>query len=98
MSARNVSACSAEEALMALGGGTPRGTRVEVTVQVEKETAEAPKVVEQPVNHRPRVAGRAKYGIWNRALPGLIDCFAVRWMRARRRDVAAREEPPQALE
>ncbi|MEE2680936.1 MAG: glycosyltransferase family 2 protein [Planctomycetota bacterium] len=42
-------------------------------------------VIETPVRHRPRVAGEAKYGIWNRALPGLIDCFAVRWMRARRR-------------
>jgi len=42
-------------------------------------------VVEVETNHRPRVAGDAKYGIWNRALPGLIDCFAVRWMRSRRR-------------
>ena len=42
-------------------------------------------VIETPVRHRPRVAGEAKYGIWNRALPGLIDCFAVRWMRGRRR-------------
>lgn len=41
-------------------------------------------VVEYPVHHRPRVAGRAKYGVWNRAIPGLIDCFAVRWMRSRR--------------
>lgn len=55
-------------------------------------------VVEQPVDHRPRVAGQAKYGIWNRAIPGLIDCFAVRWMRARRRDVAAEEDTPQPLE
>lgn len=55
-------------------------------------------VVECPVNHRPRVAGEAKYGIWNRALPGLIDCFAVRWMRARRRDVCAEEQSPQGLE
>ncbi|TVQ55309.1 MAG: glycosyltransferase, partial [Phycisphaerales bacterium] len=31
-------------------------------------------VIEVPVKHRPRTAGRAKYGIWNRALPGLIDC------------------------
>lgn len=46
-------------------------------------------VVEMPVNHRPRVAGETKYGlgILQRALPGLIDCFAVRWMRARRRPV-----------
>ncbi|TVQ52312.1 MAG: hypothetical protein EA377_10530, partial [Phycisphaerales bacterium] len=35
--------------------------------------------------------GRAKYGIWNRALPGLIDCFAVRWMRSRRRRIDATE-------
>ncbi len=55
-------------------------------------------VVECPVNHRPRVAGEAKYGIWNRALPGLIDCFAVRWMRSRRRDVHAEEQTPQELE
>lgn len=45
-------------------------------------------VVEVPVSHRPRIAGRAKYGIWNRAIPGLLDCFAVRWMRNRRRPVA----------
>jgi dolichol-phosphate mannosyltransferase len=45
------------------------------------------KVVEMPVNHRPRVAGVAKYGVWNRAIPGLIDCLAVRWMRNRRRPV-----------
>lgn len=42
-------------------------------------------VIEVPVSHRPRTAGRAKYGVWNRALPGMIDCFAVRWMRNRRR-------------
>lgn len=44
-------------------------------------------VVEQPVNHRPRVAGETKYGmgITKRAIPGLIDCFAVRWMNKRRR-------------
>jgi len=46
------------------------------------------RVVEVPVGHRPRIAGTAKYGVWNRALPGLIDCFAVRWMRARRRPVS----------
>lgn len=47
-------------------------------------------VVELPVNHRHRHAGETKYGagISKRAIPGLIDCFAVRWMRARRRPVA----------
>jgi len=57
-------------------------------------------VVEVPVNHRPRVAGEAKYGIGNRAIPGLIDCFAVRWMRHRRRptqyEVIAEGRPTDA--
>ena len=42
-------------------------------------------VIETPVGHRPRTAGQTHYGIWNRAIPGLIDCLAVRWMRKRRR-------------
>ena len=41
------------------------------------------KVVERDVNHRPRGAGSAKYGIGNRALRGLRDCFAVRWLKDR---------------
>lgn len=41
------------------------------------------KVVEVDVNHRPRAAGVAKYGIGNRALRGLYDCFALRWLRRR---------------
>ena len=44
-------------------------------------------VVEVPVSHRPRTAGLPKYGIMNRAIPGLIDCLAVRWMQRRRRPV-----------
>lgn len=44
-------------------------------------------VVELPVGHRGRHAGETKYGagITKRAIPGLIDCFAVRYMRNRRR-------------
>ncbi|MDX2131166.1 MAG: glycosyltransferase family 2 protein [Planctomycetota bacterium] len=51
------------------------------------------KVVEMPVTHRPRVAGQTKYGlgILQRALPGLRDLFAVRWMRSRRRPVTCVE-------
>ncbi len=49
------------------------------------------RVVETKVRHRPRLAGRTKYGIGNRAIPGLIDCMGVRWMRSRRRSVAAHE-------
>ncbi len=51
-------------------------------------------VVEMPVNHRSRHAGETKYGsmgITKRAIPGLIDCFAVRYMRKRRRPVTSEE-------
>ena len=60
------------------------------------------RVVEMPVHHRARTAGETKYGfgIWQRALPGLIDCFAVRWMSARRRPTDFKEVivpvPPHA--
>lgn len=52
-------------------------------------------VVEMPVNHRNRHAGEPKYGmgITKRALPGLIDLFAIRWMRSRRRPVTSVETP-----
>jgi dolichol-phosphate mannosyltransferase len=50
-------------------------------------------VIEMPVNHRNRHAGQPKYGmgITKRALPGLIDLFAIRWMRSRRRPVTSVE-------
>jgi dolichol-phosphate mannosyltransferase len=41
------------------------------------------KVIELPVNHRPRKYGISKYGAMNRAVRGLVDCFAVRWMSTR---------------
>jgi len=41
------------------------------------------KVVEMPVNHRARRFGESKYGAMNRAIRGLADCFAVRWMSKR---------------
>lgn len=51
------------------------------------------KVVEMPVSHRPRTAGETKYGmgVLTRAIPGLVDCFAVRWMSKRRRPVTSQE-------
>jgi dolichol-phosphate mannosyltransferase len=57
------------------------------------------KVVEMPVNHRPRVAGETKYGlgITKRAIPGLIDLLAVRWMRSRRRPIDALEVAAPAI-
>lgn len=41
------------------------------------------RVIEMPVNHRPRQFGQSKYGAMNRAFRGLADCFAVRWMGKR---------------
>lgn len=41
------------------------------------------KVAESPVNHRPRVRGLSKYGVWDRAFSGLHDLLAVRWMQKR---------------
>jgi glycosyltransferase involved in cell wall biosynthesis len=40
-------------------------------------------VIEHPVSHHPRTAGRSKYGVWNRAWRALKDLLAVRWMRER---------------
>lgn len=49
------------------------------------------RVIEVPVNHRPRHAGVAKYGILNRGLVGLFDTLAMRWMIRRYRDPAVKD-------
>lgn len=55
-------------------------------------------VIERDVGHRPRHSGEAKYGMWNRALPGLRDLFAARWMFSRLRPVEYTETlAPQRL-
>ena len=41
------------------------------------------KILEAPVNHRPRISGQTKYGIHNRLWVGLADTLAVRWMQHR---------------
>jgi len=41
------------------------------------------RVLEVPVSHHPRHAGRSKYGIGNRLWRASKDLLAVRWMRAR---------------
>jgi glycosyltransferase involved in cell wall biosynthesis len=41
------------------------------------------RVIEVPVNHRPRRFGRSKYGITNRAFPAFVDLLVVRWMKSR---------------
>ncbi|RAJ12977.1 glycosyltransferase family 2 protein [Olleya aquimaris] len=39
------------------------------------------KIKQIPVQHFPRVAGEAKFGLWNRLLGPLLDCFAYLWMK-----------------
>jgi dolichol-phosphate mannosyltransferase len=41
------------------------------------------RLVEVPVNHRPRRFGQSKYGLGNRALRATIDMFGVRWLLSR---------------
>lgn len=38
-------------------------------------------VLQVPVRHFPRIAGTAKFGLWNRLLGPLSDCFAYLWMK-----------------
>jgi glycosyltransferase involved in cell wall biosynthesis len=52
------------------------------------------RVVEVPVNHRPRAAGKAKYGVLNRVFKALRDAFAVRWMQQRMTHCECQEWEP----
>ena len=36
-----------------------------------------------PVKHRPRRAGRSKYGVWDRLAVGITDLFGVMWLKRR---------------
>ncbi len=49
------------------------------------------RLVEIPVNHRPRRFGQSKYGLGNRALRATIDMFGVRWLLSRRLNYKLRE-------
>lgn len=39
------------------------------------------KIIQIPVRHFPRIAGTAKFGLWNRLIGPLMDCFAYLWMK-----------------
>lgn len=45
--------------------------------------AGAERIHQVMVNHRPRIHGVAKYGVWNRLWVGIADVKAVRWMQRR---------------
>lgn len=42
------------------------------------------RLVEIPVNHRPRRFGKSKYGFGSRAVRATVDMFGVRWLLSRR--------------
>ena len=50
------------------------------------------RLVEIPVNHRPRRFGQTKYGLGNRAVRATVDMFGVRWLLSRRLNYKIREE------
>ena len=49
------------------------------------------RLVEIPVNHRPRRFGQSKYGLGDRALRATVDMFGVRWLLSRRLNYKLRE-------
>ncbi len=50
------------------------------------------RVTEVPVHHRPRQAGRSKYGLFNRLVRTVHDLCGVDWYRRRRFELHGREE------
>lgn len=52
---------------------------------------EGAKIIEVPVNHRPRLRGVSKYGNLKRGIEGLYDVMVVRWMIQRRLEIEIRE-------
>jgi glycosyltransferase involved in cell wall biosynthesis len=49
------------------------------------------RLVEIPVNHRPRKFGQSKYGLSNRAVRATVDMFGVRWLLSRRLEYKVRD-------
>ncbi len=41
------------------------------------------RVIQVPVNHRPRAHGRSHYGLWNRSLQVVVDLVGVAWLLRR---------------
>ena len=41
------------------------------------------RIVQVPVNHRPRPHGQSHYNLWNRSLRVVVDLFGVAWLMRR---------------
>ena len=50
------------------------------------------RVAEMKVNHRHRLHGESKYGVWDRAKTTFFDLLAVRWMQRRHFRIQIKEE------
>jgi dolichol-phosphate mannosyltransferase len=50
------------------------------------------RLVEIPVNDRPRRFGQSKYGLGNRAFRATVDMFGVRWLLSRRLNYQVRDD------
>lgn len=48
-------------------------------------------VASVPVNHRPRLAGKSKYGNWRRLCEGVVDLHGVTWLMRRTMDGTSKE-------
>ena len=49
------------------------------------------RIINVPVNHRPRVAGVSKYGLGNRLWVGIMDILGMRWLIKRTTSMTAAE-------
>ena len=54
-------------------------------------------IIEVPVNHRERTAGKTKYNFLNRSFNTLSDMWAVRWMGKRQLRYQIRSQEPDGL-
>ncbi len=52
------------------------------------------RVIQRPVNHRPRRTGASKYNLHNRLIRTAADLFAIMWMKRRTLRYRAEEEDP----
>jgi dolichol-phosphate mannosyltransferase len=56
------------------------------------------RTLQMPVNHRPRMAGQSKYGLWDRLGRGIVDLLAMAWFQHRRIPRLAIEATPETME
>lgn len=56
------------------------------------------KIIQIPVQHFPRIAGKANFGLWNRLFGPLMDCFAYLWMKKKYINYTVAKKSPSVSE